>query len=327
MEKREQSLRILWQTTPQGGARVLRVFGQIGVLQVPESIEGVPVTEIGAYCFAENEHLPKEVCETVTGQADSFPGEPKLIAGNTLEEICLPDSVTHIQNLAFYNCRKLHSIEIGTSIQELGSDVFMNCRALHRVRVRGQITENTGIRDFVTRLSQEILVEFWSSGKERQGALLYPEYYESYDEIAPAHLFGRNIEGEGFRARQAFQDGKILFEQYDSIFEKIVAEESALTAVRFAFYRLKYPVNLRENPKNIYEKNLGENLRELGGYFVELEDLESLCFLCQKGYLQGRELSIIIQKCLDKQWTKGSVTLMNLQKNAGAQRRKKRYEF
>ena len=74
--------------------------------------------------------------------------------------------------------------------------------------------------------------------------LLFPEYYESYDEIAPAHVFGRNIEGEGFRARQCVRAGEIDFALYDSIFQKACAEERETTLNRLALNRLCYPVGL-----------------------------------------------------------------------------------
>ncbi len=47
---------------------------------------------------------------------------------------------------------------------------------------------------------------------------MYPEYYESYDELGPAHIFELNLTGEGFRARQCFKEGVILLNAYDEIF-------------------------------------------------------------------------------------------------------------
>ena len=79
--------------------------------------------------------------------------------------------------------------------------------------------------------------------------LLYPEYYERYDTIAPAHIFGLNIEGEGFRARQCFRGDMIDFAAYDAIFGKACAEESVTTLGRMSLDRLMTPVSLSESSR------------------------------------------------------------------------------
>ena len=63
-----QKLDILWE--PVGdGARILRVYGEHPVVALPETIEGRPVTEIGAYCFSRSEpHLPEQYFHFYTGE-------------------------------------------------------------------------------------------------------------------------------------------------------------------------------------------------------------------------------------------------------------------
>ena len=67
---------------------------------------------------------------------------------------------------------------------------------------------------------------------------MYPEYYESYDEIGPAHIFELNLTGEGFRARQCFKEGVILLNAYDEIFPQACVEESAEVLIPMAWNRL-----------------------------------------------------------------------------------------
>ena len=72
--------------------------------------------------------------------------------------------------------------------------------------------------------------------------------------IAPAdYVFGRNIEGEGFRARQCVRAGEIDFALYDSIFQKACAEERETTLNRLALNRLCYPVELTGEKRQMYE--------------------------------------------------------------------------
>ena len=81
-------------------------------------------------------------------------------------------------------------------------------------------------------------VSFEQEDGEREAVLLYPEYYESYDEIGPAHIFELNLTGEGFRARQCFKDGVILLNAYDEIFPQACVEESAEVLIPMAWNRL-----------------------------------------------------------------------------------------
>ena len=55
--------------------------------------------------------------------------------------------------------------------------------------------------------------------------------------MGPAHIFALNIEGEGFRMRQCFKEGKIDFDGYDACFEKLCAEESESCIFHVAILR------------------------------------------------------------------------------------------
>ena len=86
----------------------------------------------------------------------------------------------------------------------------MNCRSLSRLLLHADPGQKTGLRLLLAQLSSDLEVAL--SGENGVWAkLLFPEYYESYDEIAPAHIFGRNIVGEGFRARQSFREDVLDF--------------------------------------------------------------------------------------------------------------------
>lgn len=88
---------------------------------------------------------------------------------------------------------------MGSNIKEVGSDVFMNCRNLHKICILSDIKDVTGLRQVLSRISSEIEVTYMKYDKIT-AKVLYPEYSESYDEIAPAHIWkkyrGRRIQGE-----------------------------------------------------------------------------------------------------------------------------------
>ena len=132
-----------------------------------------------------------------------------------------------VGNYAFYNCTALEMLVTGKYLEEIGSDAFMNCKKFHFLTVRCDVGERSGAKQILSRISADMEVTF--AGKTGQTVVFYPEYYESYDEIAPAHIFGRSIEGEGFRARQCFKEGVPDLSLYDTIFPKACAEEKEHT--------------------------------------------------------------------------------------------------
>ena len=141
--------------------------------------------------------------------ADGAPGaEPGAdgalaeLAGAYITRVTLPEGIKKIGNFAFYNATELAELELGSGIDTLGSDAFMNCRSLSRLLLHADPGQKTGLRLLLAQLSSDLEVAL--SGENGVWAkLLFPEYYESYDEIAPAHIFGRNIVGEGFRRDRA----------------------------------------------------------------------------------------------------------------------------
>ena len=94
-----------------------------------------------------------------------------------------------------------------------------------------QIFDVTFLKQILTQITWDVEVHFLDS------SIFYPEYNGGYDEVGPAHIFALNIEGEGFRMRQCFKEGKIDFDGYDACFEKLCAEESESCIFHVAILR------------------------------------------------------------------------------------------
>ena len=327
-EEEDFGKRYLWDLLPDDTVRLLRVYTQGGEFRVPEQIEGKTVAVIGAYCFADAEHIQGyELRESLSGESLLYDRSMSALAGAALERLCLPDSVNIIEDLAFYNCRALKSLEMGAGIQQLGSDVFMNCSALEEIILRCGVEEVSCANLVLSRISTEILVHFLGGDAAAEAKLLYPEYLESYDEIAPAHIFGRNITGEGFRARQLFTDGVVQIARYDEIFDKATAEESPLTSAKMALMRLLYPVELKEEKREQYQKHIQKNALTIAKYYIELRDLMTLQKMCEYFWLSGTALEEAIRCCISAEWSEGSAALLNWKQKYDRTNRENRYSF
>ena len=80
-----------------------------GVLEIPASYNGLPVTGIGSSAFSDRTD----------------------IAGT----VVIPDSVTSIGGSAFRECSELTSINIPDGVTSIGGDVFYGCSALETVEI------------------------------------------------------------------------------------------------------------------------------------------------------------------------------------------------
>lgn len=313
-------MELIW-TKENTNAIVHEVRSDSPEIALPETVEGRKLVAVGAYCFSDRKRNKRNENSqnTVFGELSEHPAQ-----GNFVEKIILPDEVKRIENAAFFNCKKMGVLEVGKGTKEIGSDVFNNCGALHVVRIRGKAGEETGARQILSRISWDVEVQF------DDAVLFYPEYYEGYDTIAPAHIFGLNIEGEGFRARQCFRDGKVDFDAYDAIFEKACAEERDRVLVHMALNRLMTPIGLREKNRLQYEKYIQHIPKEILEICLKNRNVEWLTFAVNSVLSWDETESKVREETLvryvQQDWTEGAAVLLAAgQKKEGG--KKSHYEF
>lgn len=206
---------------------------------IPETLGGLPVTEL----------------------AD------KVFAGSEAEEVYLPKSLKRIGRYLFYGCEKLHALHVYGETTEIGGGIFTGCKNMRELFVHVDSDGKSALRDFVTELSERILVHVFISepdGGEREAArLVFPLYYDEAVENTPARLIGFAIHGSGQKYRYCLEGKSIRFEKYDKVFKFEKIEESVLMAAEVAICRLQYPMGLWEEARIQYEGFLRENLFEV----------------------------------------------------------------
>ena len=171
-----------------GGACVTKLLAPGAVCVVPESLGGLPVTEL----------------------AD------KVFSGSTVEKVYLPRTLTRIGRYEFYGCEKLQEIHFYGALREVGGGVFTGCRNIRSLTVHMGVDEESALRDFVTEINERVTVHvFIQSGQNRMqderdtdsarislasstfeeengetetARVIFPEYYDEAVENTPARI-------------------------------------------------------------------------------------------------------------------------------------------
>lgn len=313
-----------YQPLKEGRVRVLRVFGRESRIVVPQKIASGVVAEIGDYCFSQKEPRgdygvcsDREDFQWDQGGAQMCRRDGlRPLAGKNVTLVELPDSVTKIGNFAFYQCGELERITLGMGEMEVGSDAFMNCRHLSSFYFRGNPGQGSCLKQILAQRSEETAVYF-TEGEQVQAALLYPEYSEQYDLIGPAHIFELNIQGEGFRARQCFQDDRVDFGAYDRIFSMEWGEESVDTLCRMACFRLQHPWNLQERERKSYQAYVSENIDPACEMLVKERNLSGIRALHDLGLLKPDSLKGCLEWAVSSSWTEGARQMLSFREGDG----------
>lgn len=103
--------------TEKETVRITRFQGISSQAEIPEQIEGLPVTGIGKKAFLSKKNLRR---------------------------VTLPDTVEEIGDWAFAYCDHLSEVILPRRELRFGRAVFMECRELQRISARTQIQEKSG---------------------------------------------------------------------------------------------------------------------------------------------------------------------------------------
>lgn len=273
-----------------GGARLVSLWGDDPCPVLPETAGGLPLAELGDYCFAPAPRAGALPPAALRRRALT-PGAPCVehrIAGGFLRGITLPDSLRAAGSCAFYDCRCLASLSVGAGPLALGSDVFVNTFALHEITVRAAPDAPTGLYALAGALSGDLRALF-----RPQAAVLaaarYPEYWEDIEET-PAHILLHNYSGQGYHYRQCFADGAPRWEEYDAVFPQARAEDPPAAMALLALDRLRWPHALGAAAAAGYRAFLAAHSAEALEALRTAQDTESLRALLALGVLDAPAL-------------------------------------
>lgn len=154
-------------------AAVMEIDGDPQIVEIPEQIDGVPVTELAEYLFS----------------------------GKSCQVIRIPLGVQKIGRYGFYNCRNLEELWFSSDFTDLGSGAFTGCHRIRRMEVLMN-DEQSGLKEILSEVGEELRVHLY--GKV-EAMLWFPEYYEEGVENTPARILMTEVHGSGLYYRNCFQ--------------------------------------------------------------------------------------------------------------------------
>ncbi|MBD5135524.1 MAG: leucine-rich repeat protein [Lachnospiraceae bacterium] len=120
-----------------GTIEIVGYAGMGEIADVPELIDGKPVTKIGADAFIHNSYI----------KAVNIPDSVRQIGENAfsnchnLRSISLSANITKIESYTFYGCSSLRSINIPDGVTSIGRYALYNCKALRRMGLPKSLTD------------------------------------------------------------------------------------------------------------------------------------------------------------------------------------------
>lgn len=297
-EKRQICPKIHYKKTEQG-IEITGCYGPQGQLILPDEIEGIPVTRIAAYAFAEK---PEDEGEYVfVSEGGSLSSAGSRVCASQVTQIWLPSQVTEIGRYAFYRCRNLRRLILTDSLLDIGGGAFTGCR-LEEVEIHFYQGERSCLKSIVDEIRFAIRAKLYYHKKEagreeyiETAEVLFPEHYEEAVENTPARILETRRHGAGGYYRQCFYNRELDYKKYDELLYRTVAEESLQTAAELVLGRLRHPFRLAEDRREAYVSYLCAHREEAVKFLVETEDMEGMKFLAGQGYLTVSALDYALE--------------------------------
>ncbi|MBU5481289.1 leucine-rich repeat protein [Blautia sp. MSJ-19] len=246
------------------GICIDRVYGYDVIVELPDTLEGMPVTELGAYIFSD--HIDQAELKTMQekgkfstedGTEEKPDEDMPQAAGNRVEEIRLPRNLRKIGRYAFYNCFHLKKLTFYGEMQDLGAGALTGCHRMEQITMETDAKGESGLRDFLTELPETLCVDMTIAGEH--GRFWFPEFFEEGVENTPARILENHVHGSGIRYRNSFVHKKLNTLEYDRLFPYAVAWEQERIVLNLALDRIIYPVSMTDEAKEKYLSYIKEH--------------------------------------------------------------------
>ena len=242
---------------------------------LPDTLFGLPVTALGHHALTPGRPMPEGEEILVT----CGPASGEDWDNSALTDLTLPDSLERVGDYGFFNCRTLKTLRLRDTVRYWGGGALMNCRALDTFHLTRTGEQGESLAYFADELSRELDVTITEPDGQTV-RLLFPEYMEVYEENCPAHHFAYNIYGAGYPYHHCFRQKKLTMKEYDGLWRSYLGmEHDDGAALRLAWWRLRYPVELTEQAERRYTAYLRDHTDEAVRWLLAERDPAGLRFL------------------------------------------------
>ena len=279
-----------WRLTVRreaAGVTILRAATCDARAVLPERLSGLPVTALASHALAPGWQAEGEELLVTCGASPDADWDNRA-----LRELTLPPSLTAVGDYALMNCRSLETLRLRDRVERWGAAVLMNCRSLNTLRLTRAGAQGDALAYFADELPWELdaAIEDVAGGTVLR--LIFPEYRENYEENCPAHHFDYTISGAGYPYHHSFRNKRLDLRTYDELWPGFLGmEHETESAVRLAFWRLRYPAELSPRAEERYLTYLRAHAGEAAAWLAGERDVSHLAFLLQAAPPEGAELS------------------------------------
>lgn len=307
---------------------VWRCFSYTDTAEIPEEIDGYPVTRIAPYAFSAHMRA-----EDLKGKLYSSQEALPALCGNRLQTIRISKTVKQVGRYCFYNCEQLRHIFFTDELGDWGSGVFTGCHQVERLSVLLYGTGRSTLKDVLAELQEPVTVDYnrIKDGKKEFTRLVFPEFYEEGIENTPARLINLQIHGSGMLYRNCFQQRILDFTEYDSRFPYAVFQEKFEIVASLAEGRLRYPLELSEEARKQYESYILEHRLQFSKFLLERKEMDALEWylglLEEKKTLKKELFRQMTEYCIQVSWQEGLSYLMDCGHRFCGQKKRKSFEL
>ncbi len=237
-------------TRQNGHIKIDQIKEPEPVVEVPDTIDGYPVTELGAYVLAES----------------------------NVEELYLPPQLQKIGAYAFYRCEKLRKLSCYSRTLDLGTGLFAGAGNVEFLDITQFPGEKSCLKELLSELRQTLRVwvhELPEGAKPglagdavREARLIFPEYYEESVENTPARILFIETHGCGHRYRYCFVKTQFQYHDYDELFPHIQVQEPEELVMELVLGRLMYPYELTGRGEKMYRNYAAEHWQMAGKLLI-----------------------------------------------------------
>ena len=286
----------------QGNSAVIwRCFSYTKTAEIPEQIDGYPVTALAPYAFSAHMDEMELKGKSYTDGGQDCP----VLCGENLEELILPETVARVGRYCFYNCKNLEKITFSNGLRDWGSGAFTGCHRVGHLTVYLKEKEESTLKEVLLELPEEKTVDYIyeDGGKKQYARLIFPEFFEEGVENTPARILETHVHGSGLYYRNCFWHRTFNFGEYDSRFAYAAVLEEFRVLASLVEGRLRFPYKLTEDARLRYLDYLFEKKEDFGRFFVEKKDGKALVWFVEMVLTAGRSESEREKKELLKSMT------------------------